>query len=129
MKPLLRHTFPVVIVAVSLGAGGAVLLASTGSDAKGAGPPREAISDCKPAPARCGSEDNDLVIAAANEAARRQLEFETTGSTAVVLETVETIATVENGESREQAALASGSLVPEAWGALIDYESLAAGAR
>jgi hypothetical protein len=40
-----------------------------------------------------------------------------------------TVATAENGESPERAGLARGVLVPEAWGALIDYESLAAVAR
>ena len=83
MKVRMRHTVPVVIVAVALGTSSALLAASTGGGAKDTEPPREAISDCKPAPARCGSEDNDLVIAAANEAGRRMLELETTGSTTV----------------------------------------------
>jgi hypothetical protein len=83
MKLRMRHTVPVVLVAVALGASSTLLVASTGSGGKDTKPPREAISDCKPAPARCGSEDNDLVIAAATEAARRMLELETTGTTTV----------------------------------------------
>jgi hypothetical protein len=114
MKLRIRQTAPVVIVAIALGAASTLLVASTGGDATDVKRPRAAVSDCKPAPARCGSEESDLVIAAANEAGRRMLE---------------TVATAENGESPEQAGLATGSLVPEAWGALIDYESLAAVAR
>ena len=83
MKLRMRHTVPVVIVTVALGASSGLLLATTGSGARDTKPPGEAISDCKPAPARCGSEDNDLVIAAATEAARRMLELETTGTTTV----------------------------------------------
>jgi hypothetical protein len=85
MKLRMRHTVPVVLVAVALGASSTLLVASTGSagGGKDTKPPREAISDCKPAPARCGSEDNDLVIAAATEAARRMIELETTGTTTV----------------------------------------------
>ena len=81
MKLRLRQTLPVMIVAVSLGGGSTLLLAGTGNGAKDAGPARDAVSDCEPAPARCGSEESDLVIAAANEAARRMLELQTTDTT------------------------------------------------
>ena len=117
MKLRLRHTLPVMIVAVSLGSGSTMLLAGTGNDEKDAEPARVAVSDCNPAPARCGSEENDLVIAAANEAARRMQELQTTDITGA-----SPISTVAPASS-------SAALVPEAWGALIDYESLAAVAR
>jgi hypothetical protein len=77
------HAVPAVVVAVALGASTTLLVVSTSGGAGNAKPPAEATSTCKPAPARCGSEDNDLVIAAANEAARRMHELETTGSTTV----------------------------------------------
>ena len=83
MKLPVRHTVPVAIVAVVIGASSTLLVASTGNEAKDARPPREVISTCAAPPARCGSEESDLVIAAANEAARRMLELETTGSTTV----------------------------------------------
>ena len=117
MKLRVRHTLPVMIVAVSLVGGSTFLLAATGNGEKDAGPPPVAVSDCPPAPARCGSEDNDLVIAAANEAARRMLELPTTDVTGA--SPISAVATASSG----------GALVPEAWGALIDYESLAAVAR
>ena len=84
MKLRMRNTVPVVIVTVALGASSGLLLASTGSAAKDTKPPGEAISTCKPPPARCGSEDSDLMIVAATEAARRMHELETTGSTTVI---------------------------------------------
>ena len=122
MKLRMRHTAPVVIVAFALCASTTLLVASASGGAKDAKPSLAAVSDCEPVPARCGSEASDLEIVAASEAARHMLE------------------TAAMGESPEQAGLASGSastvferlyatLVPEAWGALIDYESLAAAAR
>jgi hypothetical protein len=83
MKLRKRYAVPVVIVTVVLGASSALLAASTGGGAKDAGAPREAVSDCKPAPARCGSEESDLLIVAADEAARRMIELQTTGTTTV----------------------------------------------
>jgi hypothetical protein len=83
MKVRMKHTVPVVIVAVALGTSGALLGASTGGGAKDLRPPREAVSDCEPPPARCGSEESDLLIVAATEAARRMVELQTTGTTTV----------------------------------------------
>ena len=83
MKLRMRHAVPVVIVAVALGSGSALVAASTEDAPKDAGQPREAVSTCQPPPARCGSEDSDLLIVAATEAARRMLELQTTGTTTV----------------------------------------------
>ena len=45
-------------------------------------PPRHTVATfCQPPPARCGSEENDLVMVWANEAARRAIELWTTGTT------------------------------------------------
>ena len=65
MKLRIRHTAPVVIVAVALGAGSALLATSAGGSATDVKPPLEAVSDCKPVPARCGSAESDLTIVAA----------------------------------------------------------------
>jgi hypothetical protein len=83
MQLRIRHTVPALVVAVALGASATLLVASAGGGAGDAKRPRVAVSDCKPAPARCGSEESDLVIAAASEAARRMHEMETTGTTTV----------------------------------------------
>jgi hypothetical protein len=87
----IQRSVSVVAVAAALGVSGTLFVAATsgGSASEQAPPdartkaetPRDAVSDCKPAPARCGSEESDLLIAAANEAGRRMLELETTGST------------------------------------------------
>jgi hypothetical protein len=79
----MRHAVPVVIVALALGTGSTLLVASTDGAAKDPRPSGRLVSDCKPPPARCGSEESDLVIVTANEAARRMLELETTGTTTV----------------------------------------------
>ena len=63
MNLRMRHTAPAVIVAVALGAASTLLVASTGGSAADAKPSLAAVSNCKPVPARCGSEDNDLTIA------------------------------------------------------------------
>ena len=100
-----------MIVAVALGAGSALLATSAGGGAADAKPPLAAVSDCKPAPARAAARK---AISRSSRRPRRRGAW------------LETVATAESDESREQAGLARGSLVPEAWGALIDYESLAA---
>jgi hypothetical protein len=78
----MRYVLTTLIVVVALGA--VTLVASiTGVGAQDTGTTHARASACEPAPARCGSEDNDLVIAAATEAAQRGLELATTGTTAV----------------------------------------------
>ncbi len=80
----MRRSVPAVAVAVALGASSLLLVASTGGGSSPAKPPPEPTPACKPPPASCGSESLDeLVIHAANEAARRALELQTTGTTTV----------------------------------------------
>ena len=83
MRFRMRYLTPATVVVVALGAGSALLATNAGGGATDDKPSLVTVSDCKPAPARCGSEDNDLVIAAAAEAARRMHEMETTGTTTV----------------------------------------------
>ena len=85
MRLRLRHAVPVVIAALALGAGSTLLAASTDGGAKDPTPSRSAVSDCSPPPDPCGSDSLDAtVIAAANEAARRMIELQTTGSTTLI---------------------------------------------
>jgi len=79
----MRYVAPAAVVAVALGAGSALLATNAGGGATDEKPSLVTVSDCKPAPARCGSEEYDLAIAAAAEAARRMHEMETTGTTTV----------------------------------------------
>ena len=66
----MRYVLSTLIVAAALGA--ATLLGSiSGGGTQDTGTANATASACKPAPARCGSGDNDLVIAAATEAARQ----------------------------------------------------------
>jgi hypothetical protein len=82
MKVRMRYVLTTLIVVVALGAV-TIVVSITGGGAQDTGTPHPRASACEPAPARCGSEDNDLVIAAATEAARRELELATTGTTTV----------------------------------------------
>ena len=84
MKPRMRNVAPAQIVAAALGLSGTLLITNQGGGATDTKRPPAAVSDCKPAPAPCGSEESDLVIAAAHEAARRMHEMETTGTTTAI---------------------------------------------
>ena len=83
MKRRRHQMVAILTVVVVVGAGSSLLVSSTGGGANDAGRPRDAISTCDPPPARCGSEDNDLLMVLANEAARRALEGDTTATTTV----------------------------------------------
>ena len=112
MKLRIRSTAPVVIVAVALGAGSALLATNAGGGA----------TDAKPSVATIEAENGES--SEQTGIARGSLVPEGSGA----LIDYESLP-AENGESREHAGVARGSLVPEAWGALIDYESLAAVTR
>jgi hypothetical protein len=84
MKSRIRNVVPATVVVGALGLSGTLLITNQGGGATDTKQARVAVSDCKPAPAPCGSEESDLVIAAAHEAARRMHESETTGTTTVI---------------------------------------------
>jgi hypothetical protein len=83
MAPRIHRLVPALAAIGAVGAGSLLLVVSTSQ----ASPPQTrrhltAASTCPPAPAACGTNNIDeFVIHALNEAARRALELQTTGTT------------------------------------------------
>ena len=82
-----------LLVAVIVGIGGALgVTAVLDGSTSGESPPgmgantserHHIVPTCDPPPARCGTEDNDLLMVWADEAARRAIELSTTGTTTI----------------------------------------------
>jgi len=87
MNQRIRRTVPALAVAIALGASSLLFVAATGhgsAPVRGPGATTTPPPACQPPPASCGSESIDeFVIHAANEAARRMIEQQTTGTTTV----------------------------------------------
>ena len=83
MKRSIRRSVTAATVATAAGFGG-LLLAGTGhgSASTPGHTARPPVSGCAAAPAPCGTSNlNELVIHAANQAAQRSIEQQTTGTT------------------------------------------------
>jgi hypothetical protein len=89
MNQHLRRVTSTIVVATALTASGVLLVAAAteGGSTSSRTPAQTRATTapaCLPAPAPCGSDSLDeLAIHAANEAARRMLEQQTTGTTSV----------------------------------------------